>query len=192
MEKLITTIAAVFLAVFALNAQNITVPEGYELVDSLIYRQKAAMDSTLDAKSIFSILPAKGGAKAGVAVHQSQNIMNGMNKHIANNSGKPMTGYRVRIFFDNKQNSRGASEAAMYRFLASHPGVPAYRSFVSPFFKVTVGDFRTKSEAMNLLESIKGEFPSAFVVKENIEYPAVDKSHSYTVDTIKVLRPKAQ
>lgn len=192
MEKLIITLAAALLATFSLSAQNITVPEGFELVDSVVYRQKAAMDSTLEAKTIFSVLPAKGESSAGVAVHQSQNIVNGMNKHIANNASKTLSGYRVRIFFDNKQNSRGASEAAMARFMAAHPGIPAYRSFVSPFFKVTVGDFRTNSEAMHLLESIKGEFPSAFVVKEHIQYPAVDKYSSYIVDTVKVLRPKDQ
>ena len=54
---------------------------------------------------------------------------------------------------------------------------------------MTVGDFRTKSEAMELLSRIKYSFPSAFVVKENISYPVVDKENAYVVDTIKVLRP---
>ena len=54
-----------------------------------------------------------------------------------------------------------------------------------------MGDFRTKSEAMALLSRIKSAFPSAFVVKENISYPVVDKSNAYIVDTIKVLRPIA-
>jgi hypothetical protein len=44
---------------------------------------------------------------------------------------------------------------------------------------------------MALLSDIKGAFPSAFVVKENISYPVVDKSNAYVVDTIKVLRPIA-
>jgi hypothetical protein len=52
-----------------------------------------------------------------------------------------------------------------------------------------VGDFRTKSEAMALLARIKGDFPSAFVVKENIEYPVVDTDNAVVVDTVKVLRP---
>ena len=55
---------------------------------------------------------------------------------------------------------------------------------------MTVGDFRTRSEAVKLLERIKGAFPSAFVVKENIAFPVVDKDNAYVVDTIKVLRPK--
>ena len=41
---------------------------------------------------------------------------------------------------------------------------------------------------MQLLTSIKSEFPKAFLVKENINYPAVNKSHNYVVDTVKVIR----
>ena len=54
---------------------------------------------------------------------------------------------------------------------------------------MTVGDCRTKSEAMALLGRIKKVFPSAFVVKENIAFPPVDKARVYETDTIKVLRP---
>ena len=44
---------------------------------------------------------------------------------------------------------------------------------------------------MKLLSRIKGNFPSAFVVKENIECPLVDEETAYTIDTVKVLRPVA-
>ena len=129
----------------------------------------AAVDSTLVGKSIFNLLP-------NVTVHQSQGILSSMNKQIASNSSRKMTGYRVRIFNDNKQNSRGASEAALGRFKGMYPGVAAYRTYSNPFFKVTVGDFRTKSEAMRLLQQVKGSFPSAFIVKETINYPPVNSN----------------
>ena len=45
---------------------------------------------------------------------------------------------------------------------------------------------------MAFLNRIKVNFPSAFVVKESIAYPVVDKDNSYVVDTIKVLRPKVR
>ena len=97
----------------------------------------------------------------------------------------------VRIFFDNRQTSRVESEETLKRFQQLFKGVSAYRTYTNPYFKVTVGDFRTKSEAMELLARIRGEFPSAFVVKENIEYPIVDKNNAVVVDTVKVLRPVA-
>ena len=87
----------------------------------------------------------------------------------------------------NAQNARTASEEVLKRFLSRWHGIPAYRSYQNPFFKVTVGDFRTKSEALELLEQIKGEFPAAFILKENINYPVIDKTHSYDIDTVKVV-----
>ena len=151
-------------------------------VDSLVYVRAASMDASLSGKNIFNY----------VDVHQSQAISDAMSRKIERNRDKRMTGYRVRIFFDNKQNARSASEAAMGRFQAAYPGHGVYRSFASPYFKVTVGDFRTKSEAMQMMRRIKADFPSAFVVRENINYPIVDRDHAYVVDTVSVARPKTE
>jgi hypothetical protein len=168
-----------FLAAMAaspLRAQN---TEGESAVDSLVYVRAASMDASLAGKNVFNY----------VTVHQSQAIADAMSRKIERNRDKRMTGYRVRIFFDNKQNSRAASEAAMGRFQSAYPGHGVYRSFASPYFKVTVGDFRTKSEALQMMRRIKADFPSAFVVKENINYPIVDRNHAYVVDTLSVSRP---
>ena len=45
---------------------------------------------------------------------------------------------------------------------------------------------------MQLLERVRGDYPSAFVIKETISYPPVDKEHSYIVDTVQVLRKIAR
>lgn len=162
-----------------------------ERKDSLVYRQAAALDSSLVGKNILSMMPSKAkGGMADVRIHQSQNILTALEKHIAGNPSRTITGYRVRIYFDNAQNARTASEETLERFLSRYHGVPAYRSYQSPFFKVTVGDFRTRSEALELLERIKGEFPTAFILKENINYPVIDKNRSFVVDTIRVSRVK--
>jgi hypothetical protein len=111
-----------------------------------------------------------------------------MRQHIESNSKRTSSGYRVRIFFDNKQTARTESEKTLKRFKELFPEVAAYRIYANPYFKVTVGDFRTKSEAMALLTRIKGAFPSAFVVKESIEYPVVDSDNAVIADTVKVMR----
>lgn len=178
---IITAVSACFSR--SASAQQVEVPEGYELVDSVIYRPVATADSALVGKNIFNVLPDK------VNVRQSQQIANSMKSHVASNGARTISGYRVRIFFDNKQNARTESEAVLKRFNGLYPDVMAYRIYANPYFKVTVGDFRTKSEAMALLARIKGTFPSAFVVKENIEFPVVDKDNAVIADTIKVMRP---
>ena len=154
--------------------------QAQDIRDSVIYRQSAAMDSTLVGKSIFGLL----SADSGVTVRQSKNIQNAFAAHIAANASRTSPGYRVRIFNDNKQTSRNDSETALARFKGMFPGVSAYRTYSNPFFRVTVGDFRTKSEAMQLLQQVKASFPTAFIVRENIGYPVVDRFHSYTVERV--------
>ena len=174
----------------ALNAQE-TIPEGYELVDSVVYRPVAAVDTTLVGKDVFLLMPSREmGAKAGVKITQTDMVASAMRRQVADNGERTLSGYRVRIFFDNKQTARVEAEETLKRFESLYHDVAAYRTYANPYFKVTVGDFRTRSEAVRLLERIKGSFPSAFVVKENIEFPVVDKDNAYVVDTVKVLRPK--
>ncbi|MBR2609085.1 MAG: SPOR domain-containing protein [Bacteroidales bacterium] len=171
-------------------AQEIVVPEGYMLVDSIVYRPASAVDTTLVGKNILGIMPRKAdGGDAEVNVYQSEAMNQAMEEHLSQNAGRTLSGYRVRIFFDNKQSARVESEEALKRCESLFHDVRAYRTYANPYFKVTVGDFRTKSEAMALLERIRSEFPSAFVVKENISFPVVDTDHAFVVDTVKVLRP---
>ena len=170
--------------------QEIVIPEGYELVDSVIYRPAAAVDTSLVGKNIYQVLPSKDrGSVAEVVLHQTDSIYSAMNSHLKDNASRTLSGYRIRIFFDNKQSARVASEDALKKFESLFHDVSAYRSYANPYFKVTVGDFRTKSEAMSYLERIRKDFPSAFVVKENIAFPVIDKDNSFVTDTIKVLRP---
>ena len=183
-------ISALLSGLNALSAQEIVIPEGYELADSIVYRPASAVDTTLAGKSILDIMPKKAaGGVADVNVFQADTITVAVREHVSANAGRTLNGYRVRIFFDNKQSARVASEETLKRFESMYHDVAAYRTYANPYFKVTVGDFRTKSEAMALLERIRYEFPSAFVVKENIAFPVVDKDNAYVTDTLKVLRP---
>lgn len=175
-----------------LKAQEITtVPEGYVLVDSVVYRPVATVDTTLVGKDVFLLMPSREmGDKADVKINQTETVKEAMRRQVADNASRTLSGYRVRIFFDNKQTARVESEETLKKFESMYHDVVAYRTYANPYFKVTVGDFRTRSEAVKLLERIKGAFPSAFVVKENIAFPVVDKDNAYVTDTIKVLRPK--
>ena len=185
---LVTILA--FLSGIESRAQQY-VPEGYVLTDSIVYRPVATVDTTLVGKDVFLLMPTREmGSASEVKINQTDAVRDAMRKQVAENEGRVLSGYRVRIFFDNKQTARVESEETLKRFESMYHDVVAYRTYANPYFKVTVGDFRTRSEAVKLLERIKGAFPSAFVVKENIEFPVVDKDNAYVVDTVMVLRPK--
>lgn len=186
--------AALFLAATASaqEPEKVEIPEGYELADSVVYIHIAGTDTTLVGKNIIDIMPSKAnGDKADVEIYQSDSVAVNLVRHIAANPSRAINGYRVRIFFDNKKTARAASEETLKHFESMYHDVKAYRTYANPYFKVTVGDFRTRSEAMELLTRIKPLFPSAFIVKEPISFPVVDKDNAYVIDTVKVLRPIA-
>ena len=189
---LVITFAAAVLFSGTASAQELVAPAGYEYVDSLVYVSNVSVDSTLVGKDVFRDMPSEfAGYDATVAVGQSDLVEQSMRKHIEANPSRTLSGYRVRIFFDNKQTARTESEQTVSRFRTMYGEIAVYRTYTNPYFKVTVGDCRTRSEAMLLLSRIKHNFPSAFVVKENIECPLVDEQAAYRVDTVKVLRPIA-
>lgn len=167
----------------------VVVPDGFSLKDSVIYVPAPAVDTTLAGSNVFSILPSvAGGDAADVRVRQTSEIRTSMEAHFAGNASRHIGGYRIRIFFDNRQSSREDSEKVADAFRQKFHDIPVYRSYVNPYFKVTVGDFRSRSEAMQLLETIRRDFPAAFIVKEkSISYPAVDKANAVVPDTVKVL-----
>lgn len=169
---------ALLLAPEVVYAQQDVAPEGFEYVDSLIYIKVPSVDSTYVGVDMFDL-----------NVNQSDAIADAMKRHVKANPERTINGYRVRIFFDNKQTARVESEKILKKFTAMFPDIMAYRTYANPYFKVTVGDCRTKSEAMSMLARIKRSFPSAFVVKESIAFPVVDKHHVYDIDTVQVLRP---
>ena len=195
MKRTVTLIFLVTILAFVSGVEARAqqhVPEGYVLVDSVVYRPVATVDTTVVGKDIFLLMPTREmGANAEVTIHQTDAVRDAMRKQVTENENRALNGYRVRIFFDNKQTARVESEETLKKFESMYHDVVAYRTYANPYFKVTVGDFRTRSEAVKLLDRIKGAFPSAFVVKESIEFPVVDKENTYVTDTVKVLRPKA-
>ena len=173
-----------------LNQEQVVVPDGYELVDSVIYRPVATVDTTLVGKDVFLLMPSRDmGDVTGVTINQTDAVRDAMRRQVEDNGTRTLGGYRIRIFFDNKQTARVESEETLKRFESMFHDVVAYRTYANPYFKVTVGDCRTKSEAMALLGRIKADFPSAFVVKENICFPVLDPEHTHELDTVQVLRP---
>lgn len=128
------------------------------------------LDSMLLGQNIFDILAAESKG-AVVRVFQSENIKNALLNQILKASTRRLTGYRIRIYFDNSQSARSMSQNTAAKFSQLYPQISVYPTYVNPFFKVTVGDFRTKSEALKLLKELEPIFKSAFLVKENINYP---------------------
>lgn len=143
-----------------------------------------AIDSTLVGANIFATMPA------GVKIHQSPAIRSAMFGHISRNAQKQFTGFRIRIFNESVPNARSLAEAAEARFQAIYPGIETVSTYTAPFFNVTVGNFRTRVDAERALRSIKGDFPSAVIVKERFRFPSLSAGMPQPADTITVFKLK--
>jgi len=73
-------------------------------------------------------------------------------------------GYRIQIYQGNKENAYQNKS----RFISKYENIKVYVLFQSPDFKVRVGNFRTRSEALKVMHLIQNDFPSTFVVEDMV------------------------
>lgn len=174
-------LAGALLAAAGLKAQTTECVDSLEYVDSLVYRQLPRVNEELEGMTIYQAL-------GDVCVKENYKVRQAVSRQVEANKGPEgeVDGYRIRIYFDNKQKSREESQEVMARFKALHPGYNVYLKFNNPNFKVTVGDFRTKVDAQIALKEIIKAFPSAFIVKEKMRFPLVSDKVRYVIDTVKV------
>ena len=91
-------------------------------------------------------------------------------KHRQYNQANPgVDGFRVQVFFDSGNNSKRAAQTTREKFMEAHPDVVAYLTFKAPYYRVRVGDFRTKLEAEGFLFQLATAYPNAFTVPDRIE-----------------------
>lgn len=81
-------------------------------------------------------------------------------------SGVP--GYRIRIFSESGIGAKEKQQRVRASFLSEFPEVDAYYRYDEPYFKVYVGDCRTRSEALKLYDLIKEEFPNPIIREDYI------------------------
>jgi hypothetical protein len=82
-----------------------------------------------------------------------------------------LIGYRVLIYSGNKKQPANQARST---FLRVHPKTKAHLDYEQPNYKVRVGDFRTKLEALKYKKEIIDEFPNCFITKDKIDINELD------------------
>ena len=80
-------------------------------------------------------------------------------------------GFRLEIFFSSSNKAREQATRVKNEFNLIYPDIAAYLLFQTPNFKVRIGDFRNKSEALKIKTYISPKYPNAFIVKDIIRFP---------------------
>ena len=81
-------------------------------------------------------------------------------------------GYRVQLTFDS---DRGTINNNRSSFISAFPRVDTYVEYSAPNYYLKVGDFRTRLEAEKVKAAMSAEFPTAFVIQEDINLPRLVK-----------------
>ena len=104
-------------------------------------------------------------------IHQTNEIKRLVEKHILINEYHPwVDGYRIQLYSVSGVNSRDKANTFKAQFLLKNPDAKVYIVYHAPYYKVRVGDFRTKLDALAYLQTIKRDFPSGFVVVDKIRF----------------------
>jgi SPOR domain len=83
-----------------------------------------------------------------------------------------MKGFRIQIYNSSNRNAREESNKVRAEFISKFPDLVSYPLYAEPgYFKIRVGDFRTRTEATRLFQKISKEFPEAYLVPDIINFP---------------------
>ncbi|RAJ10745.1 sporulation related protein [Chitinophaga skermanii] len=81
-------------------------------------------------------------------------------------------GFRVQVINTTKRNDANEAKA---RVMQAFPDVKTYLEYQSPYFKVRVGDFKTRDEATELRDKLSNMFPGGVFVIPTIINLSLDK-----------------
>lgn len=82
-----------------------------------------------------------------------------------------LPGFRVHV---HAGTARQQAWDAKRRSLGAFPNTSSYLEFVSPNYVVRLGDFLDRDEAMMFLREVRGFFPGAFLVSDQVKVPKPD------------------
>jgi hypothetical protein len=126
---------------------------------------------------LFTLLTSQGtlSAQPGqLILNQDPRVDELVRRHIElNEKMLGIPGFRIQIFFASGNDSKDRANAVRTEALKSHNQQPVYILFEAPYYKVRMGDFRTRLDAERALQSIRLSFPGAFIVEDLIQNPAL-------------------
>ena len=115
------------------------------------------------------------GPRDRVHIEVDSQLVANYHKLISQNmrsSGVP--GYRIRIYSESGLGAKQEQQQVRARFLSLFPGIDAYNRYDEPYFKIYVGDCRTRSDALKLHDQISKEFPNSFIQEDYINLKSAD------------------
>ena len=138
---------------------------------SLLWAQRDQVNTQGDILS--ALLEEGSGDRVHIEVDSM--LVANYNKLISKNmqsSGIP--GFRIRIYSESGIGAKQEQQQVRARFLSLYPGIDAYNRYDEPYFKIYVGDCRTRSDALRVHERISKDFPNSIITEDFINLKSDD------------------
>ena len=90
-----------------------------------------------------------------------------INEETTRSSRRTMQGYRIQVMNTTDRNTALDAKTKAYQL---YPELKAYLLYQSPYFRIRVGNFKTKSEADDYIKDLARNFDNnVFIVRDVIE-----------------------
>jgi hypothetical protein len=94
-----------------------------------------------------------------------------LNSRLGESSDGFLDGYRIQIFMESGNDAVERAQLLIEGFNEDFPLLDAYLTYRQPYYRIRVGDFRTRLEAEGYLRQLSRKYNQAFVIKDKIRMP---------------------
>ncbi len=131
-------------------------------------------------QSIFEVLQSKGEELGDVQINQPNTLLSLVGRVsprygrilIGESNAQVVYGYRIVYFNSNAPKAKSIIYARQGTLRKLAPEYPTYIHFNAPFWRLQLGDFRTREEAREVLRELKKDLPSwhkeAYIIRDKI------------------------
>jgi hypothetical protein len=142
---------------------------------SILSLNLVAQNRTVSSEEIKTYFQERDFEKGELTIYRDPRLETLIHRHIEfNKEQKGIPGFRIQIFFGSGRTSRDNANEAKAKFLSYFFDKEAYIKYQTPFYKVRIGDFRTKLEALKMFKRVLRKFPNAYIVPDVINFPDLD------------------
>jgi len=121
--------------------------------------------------------------EGSLVINQDPRIDSLVDLNIAYNMANPyISGYRIQIYMASGNDALSNAEIIKKDFELNFPDLTAYVTFREPYYRVRVGDYRTRLEANQLLKAIRKSYQDAWIIQDKISLPLLmtyQKTNNY-------------
>ncbi len=118
--------------------------------------------------TFFNKISNQGSSQGSLTIVQDPGIAKLVGIHMdASNRSKLIDGFRIQLYLGSNNNAKNEATQVKTRLLSLFPNERPHVIYEAPFWRVQVGDFRSKDEALSLYKKLKPEFPSCYAVPVN-------------------------